>query len=360
MSVSENNMTDDEDFMELALLVDFPRKRKMFLKRPNHFTKWRDEQFFNRVRLSKNTVYFILDHIKERIASPTNRNNAVTPEQKLLITLRYYATGSFLTVCGDFVGVTKSTASQIIRPVSHELALLRPTFINFPSSSTEIDAIRQTFYNVAKFPKCVGAIDCTQVRIISPGGLDAEIYRNRKGYFSINVQTICDADLRIQNIVATFPGSNHGSTIFNYSSIRGKFERGEMKDSILVGDSGYALKTFLMTPFLNPFGDGQNTFNEAQIRTKNAIERSYGVWKKRFPVLAVGINMKLESVESIIVATAVLHNIACYFGEQTPRVTHQLEQVIDLSTFSTRGTVNNVNEDGTLQRNKLVRYFESL
>ncbi|KAF0718933.1 putative nuclease HARBI1 [Aphis craccivora] len=67
--------------------------------------------------------------------------------------------------------------------------------------------------------------------------------------------------------------------------------------------------------------------------------------------------MKLESVESIIVATAVLHNIACYFGEQTPRVTHQLEQVIDLSTFSTRGTVN---EDGTLQRNKLVRYFESL
>jgi len=92
------------------------------------------------------------------------------------------------------------------------------------------------------------------------------------------------------------------TTIFNYSSIRGKFERGEMKDSILVGDSGYALKTFLMTPFLNPTGDGQNTYNEAQIRTRNAVERSYGVWKKRFPVLAVGINMKLESVEIIIVA----------------------------------------------------------
>jgi len=133
-----------------------------------------------------------------------------------------------------------------------------------------------------------------------------------------------------------------------------------MKDSILVGDSGYALKTYLMTPFLNPTGDGQNTYNEAQIRTRNAVERSYSVWKKRFPVLAVGINMKFESVESILVATAVLHNIACYFGEQTPRVTHQLEQVIDLSTFSTRGTVNNVNECGTLKRNKLVRYFESL
>jgi hypothetical protein len=45
MSANENDVTDDEDFVELAILVAFPRKR-MFLERPNHFTKWRDEQFF--------------------------------------------------------------------------------------------------------------------------------------------------------------------------------------------------------------------------------------------------------------------------------------------------------------------------
>jgi len=77
-------------------------------------------------------------------------------------------------------------------------------------------------------------------------------------------------------------------------------------------------------------------YNEAQIRTRNSVERSYGVWKKTFPVLTVGINMNLKFVESIIVATAVLHNIACYFGEQIPRVSNHLEQLIDLSTFSTR------------------------
>lgn len=47
MSSEESNVTDDEDFVELAILLAFPRKRKMFLERPNHFTKWRDEQFFN-------------------------------------------------------------------------------------------------------------------------------------------------------------------------------------------------------------------------------------------------------------------------------------------------------------------------
>lgn len=69
----DQDLTDDEDFVEFAMLVAFPRRRKMFLQRSNHFVKWRDDQFFNRFRLSKNSVYYVLDHIKERISSPTNR-----------------------------------------------------------------------------------------------------------------------------------------------------------------------------------------------------------------------------------------------------------------------------------------------
>jgi len=41
----DEDFIDNEEFMELALIVVFPRKRKTFLKRPNHFTKWKDEQF---------------------------------------------------------------------------------------------------------------------------------------------------------------------------------------------------------------------------------------------------------------------------------------------------------------------------
>lgn len=73
MMCDDENLTDDEEFMEVALIIGFSRKRKKSLERSNHFTKWRDEQFFSRFRLSKNSVYFILDHIKENITSPTNR-----------------------------------------------------------------------------------------------------------------------------------------------------------------------------------------------------------------------------------------------------------------------------------------------
>ena len=47
----------------------------------------------------------------------------------------------------------------------------------------------------SNIPGVVGLIDCTHIPIISPGGDNAELFRNRKGYFSINVQAICDHEL---------------------------------------------------------------------------------------------------------------------------------------------------------------------
>jgi len=67
------NMTDDEDFMEFALLIAFPRKKKVFHERPNHFQKWNQREFFARFRLSKLTTQYILGLIEDKISSPTTR-----------------------------------------------------------------------------------------------------------------------------------------------------------------------------------------------------------------------------------------------------------------------------------------------
>ncbi|CAH2015230.1 unnamed protein product [Acanthoscelides obtectus] len=45
-------------------------------------------------------------------------------------------------------------------------------------------------------------------------------------------------------------------------------------------------------------------------RTRNVVERQYGVWKRRFPILKLGMRLDVHTVMAIIVATAVLHNIA--------------------------------------------------
>ncbi len=48
--------------------------------------------------------------------------------------------------------------------------------------------------------------------------------------------------------------------------------------------------------------------SHAQIR--NSIERLFGLWKRRFPVIAVGLRTKLTTTLAVIIATGVLHNIA--------------------------------------------------
>jgi hypothetical protein len=75
-----------------------------------------------------------------------------------------------------------------------------------PRNNQELMAIKQGVFNIAGFPRVIGALDCTHVNIQSPGRANAELYRNRKGYLSINTQAICDSQLKLIHIIARWPG----------------------------------------------------------------------------------------------------------------------------------------------------------
>nr|CAI5856471.1 unnamed protein product [Callosobruchus analis] len=81
-----------------------------------------------------------------------------------------------------------------------------------------------------------------------------------------------------------------------------------------------------MTPLANPVTRGEQLYNKALIHTKNSIERVFGIWKRRFPVVAYGIRLKIETVLVIIVATTVLHNMARDMHEPNPPVPDDLNE----------------------------------
>lgn len=58
-----------------------------------------------------------------------------------------------------------------------------------PQTDEEIMQSKQKIFNIARFPRVIGAIDCSHIRIQSPGGDNAEIFRNRK-QFSIKTYLI--------------------------------------------------------------------------------------------------------------------------------------------------------------------------
>ncbi|XP_031328081.1 putative nuclease HARBI1 [Photinus pyralis] len=292
-----------------------------------------DLSFFKRFRLTKPTVMEVLIQIENNLEFPYDTNNSISPMQQLLIALRYYATGNHLLSIADFAGVHVSSVSRIVKKVSVAIASLRARYIKLPFTAEGLLELQQQFYEVARFPRVIGAVDGTHIRIQSPGGDDAEVFRNRKSYHSINVQGVTDARLNFVDIVVRWPGSAHDTTIFNSSRLKARFENGSYPNCLLLGDSGYPVKSYLLTPLLHPNGQQEQLYNESHIRTRGVVEKLFGVWKRRFPVNAYGCRLKLDTTLIVIVATAILHNVAQEMGEdEIPPVEgnpHELNVLIE-------------------------------
>ena len=119
------------------------------------------------------------------------------------------------------------------------------------------------------------------------------------------------------NIVARWPGSTHDSFVFNNSRIGQRLEAQSfsLEKGLLLGDSGYPCKPYLMTPYLNPATAKQEAYNKAHTTTRVVIEQAFGWWKRRFHVLHSEVRMKPEKTCIVIGACAVLHNIAIQRNE---------------------------------------------
>nr|XP_027221123.1 putative nuclease HARBI1 [Penaeus vannamei] len=129
----------------------------------------------------------------------------------------------------------------------------------------------------AGMPGVIGCIDGSHIPSEDQEE-NAELYRCRKGYFSINMQDICDAHLKFMNIIASWPGSVHDSRIFENSHVCHILEQGN-HPGYLLRHSGYPCRSYLLTPVQGPTTDKERRYNTAHTKTRNVIERAFGVLK---------------------------------------------------------------------------------
>ena len=138
-------------------------------------------------------------------------------------------------------------------------------------------------YEKADFPGIIGLIDGTHIPIQKTNVQHAELYRNRKSYFSINVQVMMGPDFRIHDIVRRWYGSAHDSHIFEnpalYTCTYMYLKLQNVMSSWILGDSGYlhVCKPFLLTPFLHPATPHEERFNKSLKKTRNLIESGFRV-----------------------------------------------------------------------------------
>lgn len=200
------------------------RRERIFRDRNNPFDIYNDEEFHAWFRFTKENILFISDLVREELTHLTNRSCALSLELQLCTAWRYFVCGSFQIVVGDTFNISQPTVSKCVSNVCIALASLKPQFIKFPKRKCCSACEGRLCFNVAGFPNVIGVIDCTHIPIFSIGKDYAEKFRNRKGFYSINTQVICDAHGYITNIVSRCPGSTHDSRTFHESNIKRQFE----------------------------------------------------------------------------------------------------------------------------------------
>ncbi|XP_062590955.1 putative nuclease HARBI1 [Saccostrea cucullata] len=180
--------------------------------------------------------------------------------------------------------------------------------IKFPSGGEEIRRSKTDFFGKAGFPNVLGAIDGTLIKIQAPSENEPS-YVCRKGFHALNVQAVADASLRFTDLVCKWPGAVHDSFVFKNSNLNNILSQG--CSGWLLGDSGYPLKSYLMTPVNNPKNQQEENYNSSHCRTRVVVERVFGVLKPRFRCLHPTGGVLLFSIQKCIhtiVACFKLHN----------------------------------------------------
>jgi hypothetical protein len=288
-----------------------PRPR-VFRDRTQPLDTMNDEELIDRYRLPRHCILHLCDALKDDLERPSNRSHALSVPTQVLTGLRFFATGSLQRVDGDVHGISQPSVSRCVTAVSTALCRIAPRHIEFPKDDRSQREVMASYFKVAGFPGVLGCVDGTQIEITSPSTSE-HLYICRKGYHAINVQGVCDAQLKFLNVVAKWPGSTHDAFIWRNSSVCRYLEhRQATEHGWLLGDSAYPLSQFLLTPVLRPTTPAEVRYNKIQRRTRNTVERAFGVMKMRFRCLhKTGgcLQSPPHTSIKIITACAVLHNI---------------------------------------------------
>jgi hypothetical protein len=174
------------------------------------------------------------------------------------------------------------------------LVLLAPDVIRLPDENTIPAQIHQDPRFFPYFKDFIGALDGTHIHATPPKAT-APAFRNRKGHCSQNVLAAISFDLKFVYVLAGWEGSASDAAIFNDALTKGLLVP---DGKYYLGDAGYGLGKSCLTPYravryhLREWSLGSNKpenakelYNLRHAGLRNAIERIFGVLKKRFPIL---------------------------------------------------------------------------
>ncbi|XP_063223108.1 putative nuclease HARBI1 [Bacillus rossius redtenbacheri] len=211
-------------------------------------------------------------------------------------------------------------------------------------------------------------------------------YFNYKRYHSINVQLVCDANMKILNVNSRYPGATKDSFIYANCSLRqglhemfrqnqnawllSEFVMASTKNIFVNNNtiynglchSGYPLEPCLMTPFMEDVDplSPQGRYNQCLRTARSIIEQCNGLLKSRWRCLLKHrvLHYKPDQASRIVNVCTVLHNMCLQENVHLPDELLVHPQDLGMDAMNEVGVVNQNFRAGQLIRQRIIdNYF---
>ncbi|XP_018399460.1 PREDICTED: putative nuclease HARBI1 [Cyphomyrmex costatus] len=321
-------------------------------------------RFHNYFRMSTTQLEELMSIVGPYLVKQNVVRESIGPKERLVITLRYLASGDSMTSMSYQYLIELTTVCNIIRETCEVIwNTLCPLVL--PPSLSEEDwlKIANNFEDISHFVHCIGAIDGKHIIIQCPNNAGSTYY-NYKNSHSVVLLAICDAHYIFSFVDIGACGRRSDGGIFGDSAIGKNFNAGRMnvpKQSAvagerilpycLVGDEAFPLKPYLLRPY--PGKNGltleQDIFNYRLSRARRFIENAFGILVSQWQIFRKPIIAKPENAKLMVQATICLHNWLCKdnIGKNCYVPADMVDEInaSDPSTFIP-GTWRRIIEDG--------------
>lgn len=277
------------------------------------------------MRMSYEVFTFILGSIEPYIApqEKLSGTKVVTAAERLVLTIRFLATGETYHSLSFQFRISISAISYIIRQVCEAIRThLGPEYLKVPSTNEEWLAIAAKFEERWNFPNCLGAIDGKHIVIQAPPNCGSHYY-NYKGTHSIVLMAVAGPDYECLYADVGTNGRVSDGGVWNKCRLAEAIENGTISlpppkclplginkvPHVFVGDDAFALKVHMMKPFpQSGLTEDKRVYNYRHSRARRISENPFGILASRWRALRSALLLPPQTVESVVLAAIVLHN----------------------------------------------------
>ncbi|XP_023224243.1 putative nuclease HARBI1, partial [Centruroides sculpturatus] len=223
-------------------------------------------------------------------------------------------------LAADRFNVCRRTAWKILHEFSSALLDLNKSegILSWPNQEK---AFKTSDYYTKKFgfPGVIGVVDGKHMAIKAPRN-DHSSYYNRKQFYSVILQAVCNEKLLFTDCYVGEAGSVHDACVYRRSTLSKRIDEGVgfPIDTHLLGDAAYPLNKYLLTPYRDNghLTEIQSYFNTKLSKCRSSIERTFGLFVGRFRRFKLLDMHRLDLMVMLIMAGCILHNFSILEGDE--------------------------------------------